>query len=154
VDRKTKVPHMIEPTNSNLAQAIFTVNRHAKTAPNPKQLYTLKHEALKKLIVEGRAKKVGLHFSQNPGNSQQRSDVLVVCDQYSFHIPPTKADFADLPHLGKLDENVRNTKSNLSLNQSKKLLQAYTGMKEENPPLPTPQKNYSKPIFKKLGERY
>jgi hypothetical protein len=154
LDRKTNIPHKIELTISNLSQAIFTVNRHAKTAPNPKQLYTLKHEALKKLLREGKAKKVGLHFSQNPGNSQQRSDVLVVCDQYSFHIPPTKSDFVDLPHLGKLDDHIRNPKSTLSLNQAKKLLQSYTGLKEQDPPLTNSHKTYNKPVFKKLGESY
>jgi hypothetical protein len=154
VDRKTKIPPKIESTISNLSQAIFTVNRHAKTAPNPKQLYTLKHEALKKLITEGKAKKVGLHFSQNPRNSQQRSDVLVECDQYTFHIPPIKTDFVELPHLGKLDENIRNPKSSLSLNQAKTLLQSYTGIKEDDPSFNKSQKTYSKPIFKKLGERY
>lgn len=154
VDRKMNIPQQIELTISNLSQAIFTVNRHAKTAPNPKQLYTLKHEALKKMLVEGKAKKVGLHFSQNPRNSQQRSDVLVVCDQYSFHIPPTKTDFASLPHLGKLDDHIRNPKSSLSLNQAKKLLQSYTGISEQEPPLTKSNKNYSKPVFKKLGESY
>jgi hypothetical protein len=154
VDRKPKVPQVIEPTVSNLAQAIFTVNRHAKTAPNPKQLYTLKHEALKKMLVEGKAKKVGLHFSQNPGKSQQRSDVLVACDQYTFHIPPTKTDFADLPHLGKLDAHIRNPKATLSLTQAKLLLQAYTGIKEQDPHGSNPPKNYTKPVFKKLGESY
>lgn len=154
MDRKTNIPHLIEPTTSNLSQAIFTVNRHAKTAPNPKQLYSLKHEALKKMLMEGKAKKVGLHFSQNPGNSQQRSDVLVACDQYTFHIPPTKTDFADLPHLGKLDDHIRNPKSTLSLNQAKQLLQTYTGIKEQNSPLSKSKKNYNKPVFKRLGESY
>ncbi|MFD2443331.1 YkyB family protein [Bacillus sp. CGMCC 1.16607] len=154
VDRKPKNPQLIEPTISNLSQAIFTVNRHAKTAPNPKQLYTLKHEALKKMIKEGKAKKVGLHFSQNPRNSQQRSDVLVVCDQYTFHIPPIKTDFIELPHLGKLDESIRNPKSTLSLNLAKTLLQTYTGIKDPDQSKNKPHKPFNKPVFKKLGESY
>ena len=103
-------------TIDNLSQALFIVNRHAKTAPNPKFLYKLKHESLKKLLEEGKAKKLGLHFSQNPRNSKQQSDVLVECGHYTFHIPPTKSDFAELPHLGKLDGSVRNPKTSLSLN--------------------------------------
>ena len=71
-------------TIDNLSQAIFIVNRHAKTATNPKFLYKLKHESLKKLIEEGKAKKVGLHFSENPRNSQQQSDVLVECGNILF----------------------------------------------------------------------
>jgi hypothetical protein len=144
----------ISSTIENLSQAIYIVNRHAKTAPNPKFLYHLKHEALMKLLREGKAKKVGLHFSQNPRLSQQQSDVLVACGNYSFHIPPTKNDFEVLPHLGKLNSSVRNPKSNLSLTQAKKLLLAYTGLKESHPEPTSKKKAYQKPVFKKLGESY
>jgi hypothetical protein len=142
-------------TIDNLSQALFIVNRHAKTAPNPKFLYKLKHESLKKLIEEGKAQKKGLHFSENPRNSKQQSDVLVECGQYTFHIPPTKSDFAELPHLGKLDGSVRNPKTTLSLNLAKSILQTYTGITEIDPPSnQRKNKPYQKPIFKKLGERY
>ncbi|MEH7117020.1 YkyB family protein [Neobacillus vireti] len=143
-------------TIENLSQAVFIVNRHAKTAINPKFLYKLKQESLKKLIDEGKARKVGLHFSDHPRNSKQQSDVLVECGRYTFHIPPTKSDFQVLPHLGKLDENVRNPKAHISLNAAKALLQSYTGLSElENQPYPRKdQRTYQKPIFKKLGERY
>jgi hypothetical protein len=142
-------------TIENLSQAIFIVNRHAKTATNPKLLYKLKQETLKKLLEEGKAKKLGLHFSENPRNSKQQSDVLVECGRYTFHIPPTKTDFLDLPHFGKLDEQVRNPKATLSLNSAKALLQSYTGIKElDHPPTDKKNKTYQKPVFKKLGERY
>ncbi|MDR6124370.1 MULTISPECIES: YkyB family protein [Bacillaceae] len=144
-------------TIENLAQAVFIVNRHAKTATNPKFLYKLKQESLKKLIQEGKAKKVGLHFSENPRNSQQQSDVLVECGRYTFHIPPIKSDFHELPHLGKLDGRVRNPKATLSLSFAKALLQTYTGITEIENPVSISKKNqrpYQKPIFKKLGERY
>ncbi|MBU8877629.1 hypothetical protein BGM26_01330 [Bacillus sp. FJAT-29790] len=144
-------PHL-HPTVENLSQAIFTVNRHAKTAPNPKFLYKLKQDALQKLITEGKAKKVGLHFSGNPKYSQQQSDVLVECGEYSFHLPPSKADFGNLPHLGRLNEYVRNPRASLSLNQAKKLLMTYTGLKEDNPM--NKKRPYEKPVFKKLGESY
>lgn len=148
-------PAQFNLTIENLSQAIFIVNRHAKTAINPSFLYKLKHEALKKLIDEGKAKKVGLHFSENPKNSRQQSDVLIQCGRYTFHIPPTKKDFSDLPHLGKLDSNVRNPKAVLSLNTAKAILQAYTGISELHPPASSPHhRTYKKPIFKKLGERY
>ncbi|WP_045515464.1 YkyB family protein [Neobacillus niacini] len=152
-----KVPHpKTKLTIDNLSQALFIVNRHAKTAPNPKFLYKLKHESLKKLIEEGKAKKIGLHFSQNPRNSKQQSDVLVECGHYTFHIPPTKSDFTELPHLGKLDGSVRNPKTSLSLSQAKTVLKTYTGITEIEQPPSSPRKNrpYQKPIFKKLGERY
>lgn len=146
-------PH-IKATIENLSQAIFTVNRHAKTAPNPKYLYKLKYSALQKLIKEGKAKKIGLHFSNNPKYSQQQSDVLIACGKYTFHLPPSKNDFAELPHLGKLDSHVRNPKTNLSLTQAKKILSTYTGIMENEKSDPTAKKKYTKPVFKKLGESY
>lgn len=149
MDERTN--HSLQPTITNLSQAIFTVNRHAKTASNPKYLYALKKNALNKMIVEKKAKKVGLHFSRNPRFSQQQSDVLVQCGEYSFHIPPTKEDFHTLPHLGHLDQHSRNPKSRMSLKTAKQLLQQYTGMKEERRKTPT---RTQKPVFKKLGDSF
>ncbi|WP_246234810.1 YkyB family protein [Bacillus aquiflavi] len=145
----------LRSTVENLAQAIFTVNRHAKTAPNPKYLYRLKHEALKKLLKEGKAKKIGLHFSKNPKFSQQQSDVLVECGKYSFHIPPSKQDFQTLPHLGKLNHLVRNPKTRLSLNEAKKMLELYTCLKEDkHHHTKNKHRQPQKPVFKRLGESY
>jgi hypothetical protein len=153
-NERNKIPQL-RPTIENLSQAIFTVNRHAKTAPNPKFLYQLKHDAIKKMLQEGKAKKTGLHFSNNPRNSQQQSDVLVVCGDYTFHIPPTKQDFEQLPHLGKLDQSVRNPRASISLTSAKRLLSTYTGLKEANDTAAAGKtRKYAKPVFKKLGERY
>jgi hypothetical protein len=141
----------LEPTIDNIAKAIFTVNRHAKTALNPSFLYLLKKKAIEKLLQEGKAKKVGLHFSRNPKYSQQQSDVLVAVGDYYFHIPPTKEDFATLPHLGALNDSYRNPATRMPLSKAKALLQTYTGIK----PIPPKQKKpYQKPLFKRLGESY
>lgn len=147
------MPAPLTPTIKNLSQAIFTVNRHAKTATNPKYLYQLKKAALEKMIAEGKAKKMGLHFSRNPKFSQQQSDVLVRCGEYLFHIPPVKKDFDTLPHLGRLDQYARNPKSRVSLNQAKQLLQLYTGIKEERRPKQGVRKS-QQPVFKKLGDSF
>ncbi|WP_141431356.1 YkyB family protein [Bacillus sp. 03113] len=148
------LPPRLNPTIESLSQAIFVVNRHAKTATNPKYLYKLKHNALQKLIKEGKAKKVGLHFSSNPKLSQQQSDVLVVCGNYSFHLPPTKQDFDQLPHLGSLNNSVRNPKALLSLKQAKSMLSDYTGLTEIEQMNQPKKSKYNKPVFKKLGESY
>ncbi|WP_100403172.1 YkyB family protein [Bacillus sp. FJAT-42315] len=146
------LPH--SPSTVNLAQAIFTVNRHAKTAINPKFLYLLKKKALIRMIQEGRAKKTGLHFSNNPKNSQQQSDVLVTCGEYTFHMPPCKEDFHNLPHFGHLDQKARNPRSSMNLMEAKKILQAYTGMKEKQTNSSSSKKRYKKPVFKPLGQSY
>lgn len=154
LNRESNVPQKLNPTIENLSQAIFTVNRHAKTAPNPKFLYRLKHEALKKMLKEGKAKKVGLHYSANPKLSQQQSDVLVACGNYTFHIPPSKEDFSLLPHLGKLSTHGQNPKTRLSLVTARALLVSYTGIKETDGPMKPKKQAYQKPEFKRLGESY
>lgn len=141
------------PSIETLSQALYTINRHAKTAPDPTFLYLLKKRSLEKLIREGKAKKCGLHFSPNPKNSKQRSDLLITVGNYYFHMPPSKEDFKQLPHLGKLDENYRNPKTNMSLSTAKAILIEYTGTKEKQTK-PKMQKKYQKPVFKKLGETY
>lgn len=154
-DRNSSLSY--EPTIENLSKAIFVVNKHAKTASNPKFLYLLKKKALLKLLSEGKAQKKGLHFSQNPKYSQQQSDVLVCAGKYYFHMPPTKEDFEHLPHLGTLNSTYRNPKTHLSLTKAKALLQTYVGMKEnqeKKQPAAKKQPAYSKPVFKRLGESY
>lgn len=143
----------LKPTILNLSQAIFTVNRHAKTATNPKHLYKLKKAAIEKMLLEGKASKIGLHFSENPKFSKQQSDVLVQCGDYSFHIPPSKQDFEALPHLGKLDHLSKNPKCRMPLNQAKQLLESYTGIKMFTQPQHR-SKKVTKPVFKKLGDSY
>ncbi len=113
----------------------------------------MKKRALQKLLQEGKGRKVGLHFSNNPKYSQQQSDVLIEIGDYYFHLPPTKEDFEFLPHLGNLNQSYRNPKANMSLNRAKQLLQTYVGLKEK--PTATKQKShYTKPVFKRLGESY
>ncbi|MCM3441755.1 YkyB family protein [Metabacillus halosaccharovorans] len=147
-----------QQSTENLARAIYVVNRHAKTAPNPKFLYALKKKALLKLVHEGKAVKKGLHFSNNPKFSKQQSDVLVSAGEYYFHMPPTKDDFEKLPHLGSLNKTYRNPKAHMSLTKAKILLQGYVGMKEEKKPAQSFQskktRTYEKPVFKRLGESY
>lgn len=152
MDSDSKRTHSLPPTIENLSQAIFTVNRHAKTATNPKFLYKLKKTAIDKMIQEKKATKTGLHFSRNPKFSQQQSDVLVKCGDYTFHIPPTKEDFQHLPHLGHLDQHSRNPKTRMPLNTAKQLLQEYTGLKETKQKPDHPDRK--KPVFKKLGDSF
>lgn len=108
-----------------------------------------------KMIREGKAKKVGLHFSNNPKNSQQQSDVLIDCGDYTFHLPPSKEDFKELPHLGSLDQSLRNPKCKMGLQQAKGILEQYTGMSDriEQPRKPG-KRSYQKPVFKKLGDSF
>src|SRR5690625_6420127 len=107
-------------TVKEIAQAIYTVNRHAKTAPEPQQLYFLKNEAIKKLLLEKRAKKIGLQFSNRPKLSHQHSILLIKIGEYYFHTSPSKEDFKTLPHLGPIDNTHQNPHIQMSLNQDRK----------------------------------
>jgi hypothetical protein len=119
-----------------LAIAIYTVNRHAKTAPDNKQLYALKKMAIDKLLSSGSAEKIGLHFVDNPKFSRQHSTVLVRCDEFLFHTIPEKEDFNTLPHLGQQDPTSRNPQERMSLKTARELLS-----------------NYAEPLQKKVREK-
>ncbi|WP_246001172.1 YkyB family protein [Oceanobacillus piezotolerans] len=114
-------------TLSDLAIALYTVNRHAKTAPEPQHLYYIKKEAINQLLKERKAKKIGLHFSDHPKFSNQHSTLLVKVDDYYFHIPPSKDDFKELEHLGSLDQNYRNPQTKMSLSKAKRIIYNYIG---------------------------
>lgn len=117
--------------DSEIAQAIFTVNRHAKTATDNQYLYALKKQALNLMIQQNRAQKLGLHFSKNPRKSQQQSSVLVKCGNYYFHMLPKKEDFHSLEHFGDLDESYRNPPSRMNLKHAKELLRNFTGLEPQ-----------------------
>lgn len=116
-----------------LAKAIFIVNRHAKTALEPQHLYMIKKLAIEKLLQEKKAKKIGLHFSNNPKFSNQHSTLLIKVGNYYFHLPPAKEDFDQLSHLGKLDQNYRNPKTKMSLSRAKQIIYQYIDWKESKP---------------------
>lgn len=109
----------------DIAQAIYTINRHAKTAPKPQHLYYLKNETIKKLLSEKRAKKVGLQFSNRPKLSHQHSMLLIQIGSYYFHTIPNKDDFKNLPHLGHIDHSHHNPPVQMSLNQAKHIIYDY-----------------------------
>lgn len=110
-----------------LAIAIYTVNRHAKTATDNKYLYMLKKMTLDKLISTGNAEKIGLHYVDNPRYSKQHSTVLVRCGDFLFHTVPEKEDFTTLPHLGQQDQNSRNPQERMSLKKARELLNDFVG---------------------------
>lgn len=134
----------IKHGTSEIAEALFVVNRHAKTAPSPKYLYELKKHAIEKLLMENRAKKIGLHFSDHPKLSRQHSTLLVQVDNYYFHVPPAKKDFQDFKHLGNVDKNFRNPKTRLSLSHAKRILAGFLNWKpnEEDSPLTRRSSSY------------
>ncbi|KAB8138591.1 hypothetical protein F9U64_02955 [Gracilibacillus oryzae] len=133
---------MTDKTNL-IGQALFIVNRHAKTAPDPSYLYKLKKATMVQLLRDQKAKKIGLHFSNNPKQSRQHSVMLVKVGEYFFHMPPTKEDMKELEHLGNLDNNYRNPKTNLSLTKAKNILIEYLKWPKRTSSV---SKNTTKPV--------
>ncbi|UOQ43228.1 hypothetical protein MUN89_14960 [Halobacillus salinarum] len=137
--------------NRELAESLFIVNRHAKTAPEPKHLYDIKKHTIEKLLQEDRARKVGLHFSDHPKLSQQHSTLLIEIAGYYFHVPASKKDFDELKHLGRIDHSYRNPKPKLSLSKAKKTLYRYLNW--EHPTHQSPR-NFATPTQPSmLGQR-
>lgn len=112
-----------------LASALYTINRHVKTASDKKPLYGLKKESLDQLIRLGYASKKGLHFSDNPKQSKQHSTTLVEFGEYLFHLPVAPEDKM-LPHLGKLDYTYANPQAKMSLQMAKTELENFLQRKK------------------------
>ncbi|MCI1859854.1 MAG: hypothetical protein LKI80_17175 [Sporolactobacillus sp.] len=107
-----------------IAQAIYVVNCHAKTATHPAKLYQLKHVALMKLIYEDQAKVIGLHRYSSRPTPRPRHFVLVKCVNYYFHIMPERRDF-DVLGVVDGDPAYRNPKARMSLKTSRMILRSY-----------------------------
>lgn len=124
-----------------IAIAVYTINRHAKTATDNKDLYHLKKITLDKLIQSGNAKKIGLHFSENTKYSKQHSTTLVQCQDFLFHTIPEKEDFKTLPHLGHQNHSSRNPKVRMNLRTARSILNDYVGYTQ---PTERPKKNINR----------
>lgn len=128
---------------SEIAQALYSINRHAKTALDKKPLYQLKKETLENLIRSGYAQKMGLHFSENPTKSKQHSTTLVEFNNYLFHLPVAPQD-KNLPHLGKLDFSYTNPSTHMNLTSAKEIIAKHMNIR-----IPTVKTNV-KPRFQSL----
>src|SRR5690625_278763 len=119
---------------SNIAKAIFTVSRHAKTAPGRHPLYHINKESINQLLSAGRAERIWLHFADHPKFSNQHSPVLVSVDDDYSHILPEKEDFEKFEHLGSLDQNYRNPRTKMSLSQAKRIIYEYINWQPKKRP--------------------
>lgn len=119
----------------SIKHALYSVNRHVKTATDKRELYDLKNKTLQKLIKVGHAEKMWHEYSNNPGKSKQSTVVLVKVgsktqgELHYFHMLPEKDDYESLKHKGVVStQDLRNPKSNMSLTIAKKILQKFIGV--------------------------
>lgn len=130
-----------------IQHALYTVNRHAKTAIDSSELYYLKRKTIKKLLSENLAKKLYLEYSNNPSRGLQSSVVVVEVGTencktpYYFHTIAEKEDFKNLQHKGKMNQEMRNTQVNMSLNKAKNILYNYLDEKPKKKIQPSYKRN-------------
>ncbi|MCQ6264720.1 YkyB family protein [Fictibacillus sp. WQ 8-8] len=130
---------------TEIAQAIYILNKHAKNAP---ELYAMKKRAIEKLMKQGKAKKVGLNYSPNPGKALQRLDVLIQVEEYLFHLPSSRGDRKTLEIL-EYDADSRNPKVMMPLKRAKEILEQYAP--SPKPTVPNKPKPKPKPPQKYVG---
>lgn len=159
---KERGDHVRKTNNSSfdsdlesIKQALYSVNRHAKTAISKHELYDLKYQTLQKLIKIGHAKKMCLEYSTRSGKAQQSTVVLVKVGMKNegeplyFHMIPEKDDFKSLKHTGTvITQGLHNPKSTMSLTLAKKLLQEFIGKESKKANTQKPRKpTLNKKIF-------
>ncbi|ADU30581.1 YkyB family protein [Evansella cellulosilytica] len=120
------------PSLQHIKSALYTVNRHAKTALDSRELYYLKRKTLKKLVEENLAEKICLEYSLNPSKGFQSSVVLVRVghskskEPFYFHTIAEKSDFK-LEHKGKINQSIQNPRVQMALVTAKSILYKYLG---------------------------
>lgn len=116
-----------------IAQSIHVINKRAKQVPDSNLLYQLKHTAIKKLIIENKAKKLYLHRFKcvqqlhNQINSSEGINkvfIVVFCENYYFHSPANKTDLDSL-RFEKLQRGVFNPSTKMKYFKAKRNIIAY-----------------------------
>lgn len=137
----------------SIKHALYSVNRHVKTAIDKRELYELKSKTLQKLLKIGHAKKMWLEYSAKPGKSKQSTVLLVKVgiktqgEPHYFHMIPDKDDYGSLKHQGVVtDQDLRNPKSNMSLKLAKSILLKFIGVDLK-------KVNAKKPLRQALNKR-
>lgn len=135
INRKNQVSNIHSRifTTDEIAQAIYVVNCRAKIVPDASMLYSLKHEAIKKLVSEKRATRLCVHRFKRVHQFHSIRDVkvdintiftLVSCGEYIFHYPAERQDLKDLLFKEKII-GIRNPRSEMSYSTAKRLLLQY-----------------------------
>jgi hypothetical protein len=138
---------------SQIAKALYTINRRTKIDKKAGKLYGLKKEVIEKLIQKGYAEKVGLQLFAYTANHPPSLTVLVEIyansKVYYFHTLPNANDLLDLPHIGINNPELRNPRSSMPLNRAKQVLAKFCGHKLPKQKKPIKMKKVHKgDIFK------
>lgn len=111
-------------STEEIAGAIQVVNRYAKAALNPKQLYWLKKLTIQRLISECRATVLGYHHFGGNELIKQNPVLIIQCGEYKFHQNPQPGDLQKYEFL-KDQHNFRNPRVRMPLSRAKEILSKY-----------------------------
>jgi hypothetical protein len=116
---------------SQIAKALYIINRKTKVDKRATRLYSLKREVIEKLVEKGVARKVGLQLYSHTKRHDPALTVLIQIEvddkTYFFHTIPTPNDINSLPNLGKSQNDIRNPKTSMSLEQAERTLANFCG---------------------------
>jgi hypothetical protein len=110
--------------SQTIAEAIYVINRHAKTTTDTERFYKLKRAALLKLLRENSAYVVGLQYHASRLSTTPRKYVLICCHNYFFHLVPTEYDLSSLPNVVR-NNYQRNRRVEISLETAIQIISSY-----------------------------
>lgn len=111
-------------STEEIAGAIQVVNRYAKAALNPKQLYWLKKLSIQRLISEGRATVLGYHHFGGNDYIKQNPVLIIQCGEFRFHQNPQPGDLQKYEFLND-QHNFKNPRVRMSLSLAREILSKY-----------------------------
>ncbi len=137
----------IEPTLTNIAEALYVINKSAKISRDTKvnnyslnkhqvvagaktrqiQLYELKNAVIEKLLQEKKIFIIGYHKQQSNWKNGEIYLMLVKIEEFTFHLPVTKKDIQSYNYPGTIDKisAVKTRKTHLKFHESKRMLEKY-----------------------------
>lgn len=139
----------LEPTDENIAQALYVINKSAKVSRDTKQKkynnnkyalcksaktrmqnhYNLKEAVMRKLIDENRMKYIGI-CKQNNKHSENYLDMYKMCG-FVFHLPSDKSKYTEenniLSDINGVISSEKTIKVNIKYHDAIRLLEEYSG---------------------------
>ncbi len=147
IEIKPRKVKLLEATDKSLAEALYIINKSAKTSRDTKQsnyysrnfqvvgaaktrqnkLYDLKDETISKLLDENRIKILGYH-EQQAYDGDTNFLLMLEIEGFSFHLPASEQQMAGLNKLGEIGIISAEKTREVAINfyEAEKLLKHYT----------------------------
>jgi len=152
VEIKRRVIADVDPTDVNIAEGIYILNKSAKRSRDMKienysrrkhnivassktrqnKLYGLKSAVIEKLLSEGKMNIIGYHEQKSARYGDMNYLLLGEFQGYEFHIPANKHIAVTHEYLGEIGKisAEQTRKVNLSFSEARKMLEKYIAVEE------------------------